>query len=84
MILLDASLRLAVVAALAAAILGLTRARSSALRHGVWTLVLGAMLLMPVLPAVQVGCYSFPNVSTNSTLTAMRTGTSLPYRSVGS
>ncbi len=52
MIVLDASLRILVIAALAALILGVLRVRSSALRHRVWTLVVVAMLLMPVLPSI--------------------------------
>jgi BlaR1 peptidase M56 len=52
MILLDASVRILVVAALAALVLGVLRVRSSALRHRVWALVAVAMLLMPVLPAI--------------------------------
>ena len=54
----DASLRAALVAALVAAALAVLRVRAGATRHAGWTIVLVAMLLMPVLsrlvPAVGV------------------------------
>ncbi len=54
----DASLRAALVAALVAATLAVLRVRSGATQHAAWTIVLVAMLLMPVLsrlvPAVGV------------------------------
>ncbi|MBZ5586847.1 MAG: hypothetical protein LAQ30_32605 [Acidobacteriia bacterium] len=49
-VLLESSIRAAVLAAMVACLLPLARVRSSAVRHGVWTAVLCAMLLMPVLP----------------------------------
>lgn len=49
-LLADASLRVSVVSLLVAAILGVLRVRSSRVRHASWTAVLGAMLLMPLLP----------------------------------
>ena len=52
MILLDASLRISIVAAIAALILVATRVRASGVRHAVWTVVLVAMMLMPVLPSI--------------------------------
>jgi beta-lactamase regulating signal transducer with metallopeptidase domain len=47
---LDSSLRVALVAAIVALILFACRVRSSGVRHAAWTAVLCAMLLMPVLP----------------------------------
>jgi len=47
---LYASIRILVVAVAVAMILAVARVRSGALRHAAWTAVLGAMLLMPVLP----------------------------------
>ncbi len=52
MILLDASLRISIVAAIAALILMAMRVRASGVRHAVWTVVLVAMVLMPVLPSI--------------------------------
>lgn len=52
MILLDASLRISVVAVMAALILTVMRVRASGVRHAVWTVVLAAMLLMPILPSI--------------------------------
>jgi beta-lactamase regulating signal transducer with metallopeptidase domain len=49
-LLADASIRASVLALLVAAILGGFRVRSSVVQHSVWTAVLCAMLLMPVLP----------------------------------
>ena len=49
---LEASLRAAAVALCVGAILALAKTRSGAMRHGAWTAVLCAMLLMPVLPYV--------------------------------
>src|SRR5688572_8082171 len=49
---LGASIRIAVVAGLVAILLFALRVRASSLRHGAWTMVLGAMILMPVLPLV--------------------------------
>ncbi len=49
-IIMDSSLRVALVAAIVALILLLVRVRSSAVRHAAWTAVLCAMLLMPILP----------------------------------
>ena len=45
----DASLRAALVAAFVAAVLAALRVRAGAARHGAWTVVLVAMLLMPAL-----------------------------------
>ena len=50
--LLEASLRITVVAAIVALILGVMRIRASAARHAAWRLVLAAMLLMPILPSI--------------------------------
>jgi beta-lactamase regulating signal transducer with metallopeptidase domain len=47
---LDSSLRVALIALVVALVLALARARSGAVRHAAWTAVLCAMLLMPVLP----------------------------------
>jgi len=47
---LDASVRIALVAAMVALILVVSRIRSGGVRHAAWTAVLCAMLLMPVLP----------------------------------
>jgi beta-lactamase regulating signal transducer with metallopeptidase domain len=52
MILLDASIRITVVAALVALTLVALRVRSTNVRHAAWTLVLAAMLSMPVLPSI--------------------------------
>src|SRR5687768_582124 len=49
---LGASIRIAVVAGLVAILLFVLRVRASSVRHGAWTMVLGAMILMPVLPLV--------------------------------
>jgi beta-lactamase regulating signal transducer with metallopeptidase domain len=51
-VLLEASIRAAVLAVLIALVLRLARARSSSLAHAAWTSMLGAMLLMPLLPRV--------------------------------
>jgi hypothetical protein len=48
--LLEASVRVLVVAALVGLVLGVVRVRNGALLHAAWTAVLCAMLLMPVLP----------------------------------
>jgi len=45
--LLEVSLRATVIAAVAALVMPLTRVRSAALRHRVWTIVLLAMLGLP-------------------------------------
>ena len=45
----DASLRAALVAVIVAAVLAALRVRAGATRHAAWTVVLVAMLLMPVL-----------------------------------
>jgi ABC-type amino acid transport substrate-binding protein/Zn-dependent protease with chaperone function len=50
--LLDASFRAAVFAAIVAFILMAIRVRSSSVRHAAWTMVLLAMLLMPLLPCL--------------------------------
>jgi beta-lactamase regulating signal transducer with metallopeptidase domain len=50
--LLDASLRICLVAAVIGLILTAMRVRSNSTRHTVWTAVLCAMLLMPVLPSL--------------------------------
>jgi beta-lactamase regulating signal transducer with metallopeptidase domain len=52
MMLLDASLRISIVAAIALLILTAARVRASGVRHAVWTVVLIAMVLMPVLPSI--------------------------------
>ena len=52
MILLDASLRISVVAAIVALILTAMRVRAGGVRHAVWTVVLMAMLLMPILTSI--------------------------------
>jgi len=51
-VLLEASLRVCVVAAAVAGILRLTRVQSSSVRHAAWAFVVAAMLLMPLLPYV--------------------------------
>src|SRR5688572_9308521 len=55
---IDSSIRVTVLAAAVALVLALFRIRSSSTRHAVWTAVVTAMLLMPVLvrimPGVQV------------------------------
>jgi beta-lactamase regulating signal transducer with metallopeptidase domain len=50
--LLDASLRICLIAAVIGLILTAMRVRSNSTRHTVWTAVLCAMLLMPVLPSL--------------------------------
>ncbi len=57
MILLEASLRITVVAAIVALILAILQVRASGARHAAWTLVLAAMLLMPVLPSIVPSFY---------------------------
>jgi beta-lactamase regulating signal transducer with metallopeptidase domain len=52
MMLLDASLRISIVAVVAGLILMVMRVRASGVRHAVWTVVLMAMLLMPFLPSI--------------------------------
>jgi beta-lactamase regulating signal transducer with metallopeptidase domain len=52
MILLEASVRITVVAAMVALTLTILRVRSSGVRHAAWTVVLAAMLLMPILPSI--------------------------------
>lgn len=52
MMLLDASLRISAVAAIAALTLAVMRIRASGVRHAVWTVVLVAMVMMPVLPSL--------------------------------
>ena len=49
-VLLEASLRASVAAALAALVLAVTRARAPGVRHAVWTSIMVAMLAMPLLP----------------------------------
>ena len=49
-ILLDSSLRIALIAGVIALILLIIRVRDGSVRHAAWTAVLCAMLLMPVLP----------------------------------
>lgn len=61
MILLDASLRISVVAVIAALILTIMRVRASSVRHAVWRLVLIAMLIMPLLPSI-VPTFAIPVV----------------------
>src|SRR5687767_11570222 len=48
--LLEASLRVSLVAGVVALMLAALRVRSSRTRHAAWTAVLVAMLLMPILP----------------------------------
>jgi beta-lactamase regulating signal transducer with metallopeptidase domain len=48
-VIVESSIRSALVAAAVALILGAFRLRDASLRHGIWTAVLGAMLLMPAL-----------------------------------
>ena len=55
----DSSLRVSLVAAFVALILAALRARSSGARHAAWRAVLGAMLLMPILPYC-VPSFTFP------------------------
>jgi hypothetical protein len=50
--LLGASLRVAAFAGMVALILAAARVRSNSVRHAAWTMVLLAMLLMPILPHV--------------------------------
>ena len=50
--LLGASLRVAAFAGMVALILAAARVRSNSVRHAAWTMVLLAMLLMPILPYV--------------------------------
>ena len=50
--LLDLALRAVLAAAAAALVLRTLRIRAAALRHSVWTTVLAAMLLMPILPSI--------------------------------
>jgi beta-lactamase regulating signal transducer with metallopeptidase domain len=52
MILLDASLRISVVAVIAALVLMVMRVQANGVRHAVWTVVLVVMLLMPVLASI--------------------------------
>lgn len=56
-VVLDASVRVALIAAIVALILVVARVRSNDVRHAAWTAVLCAMLLMPVLP------YCVPSIS---------------------
>ena len=49
-VLLEASLRASVAAALAALVLAVTRARAPGVRHAVWASITVAMLAMPLLP----------------------------------
>jgi beta-lactamase regulating signal transducer with metallopeptidase domain len=49
-VIVESSIRSALVAAAVALILGAFRLRDASLRHGAWTAVLSAMLLMPALP----------------------------------
>jgi beta-lactamase regulating signal transducer with metallopeptidase domain len=49
-ILLESSWRAGLAAAIVALALAATRARAAAVQHAVWSVVLGAMLLMPALP----------------------------------
>ena len=51
-VMLDASLRIVAVAGIAALMLRLWHVRTGAVRHMVWTLVLAAMLSMPLLPTL--------------------------------
>ena len=51
-VLLDSSLRVALIAVAVAVILRAMRVGSSAVKHAAWTAVLWAMLLMPILPTV--------------------------------
>jgi hypothetical protein len=51
-VLIGASVRILAVATLVALILMVMRVRASGVRHAAWTLVLVAMMLMPVLPAI--------------------------------
>jgi beta-lactamase regulating signal transducer with metallopeptidase domain len=57
--LLDHSIRIALVAVLAGAVLFVLRIRPGSVRHATWTAVLAAMLLMPVLspfiPGIPIG-----------------------------
>ena len=50
--LLDVSLRACAAAIAAAVVLEVLNVRAAAVRHAVWTTVLGAMLLMPLLPSL--------------------------------
>jgi beta-lactamase regulating signal transducer with metallopeptidase domain len=52
MILLDASLRISIVAVVAGLVLMVMRVRASGVRHTVWTGVLAAMVLMPFLTSI--------------------------------
>src|SRR5206468_3873673 len=51
-VLLDSSLRIALIAVAVAGILSVMRVGSGAVKHATWTAVLCAMLLMPILPHV--------------------------------
>jgi beta-lactamase regulating signal transducer with metallopeptidase domain len=51
-VLLETSLRVAVLAVLVGAVLLVIRVRATTVRHAAWTAVLCAMLAMPVLPAL--------------------------------
>ena len=50
-ILVEASVRAALVAGVIGLVLAVLRVRAGGVRHRAWTAVLGAMLLMPVLPS---------------------------------
>ncbi len=51
-VLLEASIRAAILASMIALVLRLARAQSSSLVHAAWTAMLAAMLLMPLLPRI--------------------------------
>jgi beta-lactamase regulating signal transducer with metallopeptidase domain len=51
-LLVAASIRASLVAALVLGVLRLARIRSTAMRHGAWTAVVVAMLAMPLLPSI--------------------------------
>jgi beta-lactamase regulating signal transducer with metallopeptidase domain len=55
-VMLESSLRVCLLAVAVGGILVLARVRSGGVRHAAWSAVLGAMLLMPVLP------YYFPTI----------------------
>jgi hypothetical protein len=64
---LDISLRMVVAALAVAAVLRVMRVNTAAVRHAAWTAVLGAMLLMPLLPSV-VPAVPLPSFARNESV----------------
>ena len=60
---LDISVRMVVAALAVAAVLRVMRVNTAAVRHAAWTTVLGAMLLMPLLPSI-VPTVPLPSLAT--------------------